>query len=86
MPLTKHTPKAMSPINGKPFLLYLLELLESRGIDDIILCTGYLGEQVKDFFGTGEDLGIRIRYSEEGETLLGTGGALKKARSLTFMI
>ena len=81
-PLTEQIPKVMVPVNGKPFLLHLLELLKSQGINDIVLCTGYLGEQVRDIFGDGENLGVRIRYSEEKGGLLGTGGALKQAQNL----
>ena len=80
--LTKETPKVMVPINGKPFLLYLLQLLKSREIKDIILSIGYLGQQVRDFFGDGKSLGVSLRYSEEKEKLLGTGGALKQAQDL----
>ena len=61
-PVTEQIPKVMVPVNGKPFLLHLLELLRNQGIDDVVLCIGYLGEQVRDFFGNGESLGIRIRY------------------------
>jgi NDP-sugar pyrophosphorylase family protein len=78
-PLTEQIPKTMTPVNGKPFLLHLLELLIYHGINDIVLCTGYLSEQILKFFGSGENLGLRIRYSEEKEKLLGTGGALKQA-------
>lgn len=81
-PLTEQIPKVMVPVSGKPFLLHLLEFLRSQGIDDVVLCIGYLGERVKVFFGEGESLGLRIRYSEEKETLLGTGGALKQAQDL----
>ncbi len=81
-PLTERIPKVMASINGKPFLLYLLELLRSRGVNDIVLLIGYLGEQVRGFFGNGAKIGLRIRYSEERERLLGTGGALKQAQSL----
>ena len=81
-PLTEEMPKVMVPVNGKPFLLYLLQLLKGQGISDIVLCIGYLGQQVGDFFGDGESLGINIGYSEEKERLLGTGGALKQAQSL----
>lgn len=80
-PLTQHMPKVMVPINGAPFLLHLLKLLKSQGVKNIILCTGYLGKQVKDFLGDGKNLGLTIRYSEEKEKLLGTGGALKQAQS-----
>lgn len=81
-PLTEQIPKVMVPVSGKPFLQHLIELLKSQGIGDIVLCTGYLGKQIRDLFGSGESLGIGIRYSEEKEELLGTAGALKQARSL----
>ena len=81
-PLTKQVPKVMAAVNGQPFLGHLLELLKNQGINDIILCVGYLGEQVRLFFGDGQGLGLDIRYSEERERLLGTGGALKQARNL----
>jgi len=81
-PLTKQTPKVMVFVNDRPFLQHLLELLKRQGIDDVILCIGYLREQIKDFLQNGERLEIRIRYSEENERLLGTGGALKQAQNL----
>lgn len=81
-PLTEQVPKVMVPVNGKPFLLHLLELLKSQEINDIILCIGYMGEQVRLFFGDGKRRGHKIRYSEERERLLGTGGALKQAQNL----
>lgn len=82
MPLTEEIPKVMISVDGKPFLLRLLQLLKGQGISDIVLCIGYRGQQVKDFFGNGEILGVNIRYSEERKRLLGTGGALKQAQSL----
>lgn len=81
-PVTQQVPKVMVPVNGKPFLLHLLELLKSQGINDFILCIGYKGEQIKDFFGNGNRFKLRICYSEEKEELLGTGGALKQAQGL----
>lgn len=81
-PVTQQVPKVMVPVNGKPFLLHLLELLKSQGINDVILCIGYKGEQIKNFFGNGNRFGLRICYSEEKGELLGTGGALKQAQSL----
>ena len=81
-PLTEEIPKVMVSINGKPFLLYLLQLLKGQGVNDVVLCTGYLGQQVRNFFGNGKSLGVSLRYSEEKEKLLGTGGALKQTQSL----
>ena len=82
VPLTDRFPKVMVPVAGKPFLLHLLKLLQRQGISDVVLCIGYLGQYVRDILGEGEGLGIRIRYSEEREQLLGTGGALKQAQAL----
>jgi NDP-sugar pyrophosphorylase family protein len=80
--VTQQIPKVMVPVNGKPFLLHLLELLTSQGINDVVICIGYKGEQIKNFFGNGTRFGLRIYYSEEKEELLGTGGALKQAQGL----
>lgn len=62
-PLTDTMPKPMVPVNGVPFLSYLLEQLKDNGIKEVILMTGYLGEQLSDYFGDGASFGIRIRYS-----------------------
>ena len=78
-PLTNRVPKAMAPVNGRPFLEYELELLASHGVDDIVLCVGYKGEVIRSHFGDGSKFGVRIRYSSEGERLLGPIGALKMA-------
>jgi NDP-sugar pyrophosphorylase family protein len=79
--LTKNLPKSMVKVVGKPFLEYQLELLSVAGIKDIVLCIGYLGEQIIRHFGNGEKYGVNIKYSVE-DKLIGTGGALKKAEAL----
>ena len=81
-PLTEEVPKALVPVNGKPFLLHQIELLKGHDIRDIVLCVGHLGDQIKACFGEGGRLGVRIRYSEERGTLLGTAGAIKNAEPL----
>jgi len=80
--LTRDTPKVMIPFAGRPFLYYVLRLLERQGIKDTVICTGYLGEQIEDFFGNGRKMGLSIKYSQEKEKLLGTGGALKQAQHI----
>ena len=80
--LTERLPKAMVLVNGRPFLIYLLELLREQGVDDIVMCIGYRGEQIMDFVGDGQSLGLKVRYSREEGELLGTGGALKQAQPL----
>jgi NDP-sugar pyrophosphorylase family protein len=81
-PLTNNLPKCMVRVAGQPFLFYLLRLLKARGTDDIIICTGFLGEQVEEYFRDGNRIGRKLRYSREGNPLLGTGGALKRALPL----
>jgi len=50
-PLTEEIPKSMIQIQGKPFLEHQLNLLRQGGISDIVLCVGYLGEKIKEYFG-----------------------------------
>lgn len=81
-PLTEERPKAMIMIEDRPFLEYQIELLRKNGIKEIVLCVGYLADQVKDYFGDGTGFGVDIRYSEEQGQLLGMAGALKNAEPL----
>ena len=81
-PLTERLPKCMVPVNGRPFLEYQLELLSRRGVRDIVLCVGHLGEAVLEHFGAGHRFGVHIAYSWERDGLLGTAGALKNAEPL----
>ena len=80
--ITNKIPKSMIKINNKPFLEYQIELLQRNGISEIILCVGYLGEQIEEYFGNGKKLGINIKYSYENEQLLGTGGAIRNTLDL----
>ncbi len=87
-PLTYEVPKPMVPICGRPYLEYQLELLRERGFADVLLLTGYLGEQIERHFGDGTAMKLRIRYSRE-ETPVGTGGALRQAKGMlgeTFLL
>jgi len=81
-PLTETIPKSMLLINNKPFLQYQLELLKNNGITDIVLCVGYLHDQIEDYFKDGKIIGVNIKYSVERNDLLGTAGALKNAEDL----
>jgi histidinol-phosphate phosphatase family protein len=70
-------PKVLADIHGRPFLAYLLDQLAGAGCRCVVLCTGYLGEQVSRVFGRSYGP-LEIRYSQEQEPR-GTGGALKLA-------
>jgi D-glycero-alpha-D-manno-heptose 1-phosphate guanylyltransferase len=73
-------PKPMAPIAGRPFLAYLLALLERNGITDVVIAAGYLGEQIVQEFGPRHGT-LRLRYAVEREPL-GTGGALRNALAM----
>ncbi len=81
-PITERVPKALIEVAGQPFLWHQLALLRKHGIRHVVLCVGYLGEKIRDLFGDGADLGIRIDYSFDGPTLLGTAGAIRQALEL----
>lgn len=73
-PLTLTVPKPMVPVAEKPFLYYLLKMLKEEGVTRVIFSVGYLGEQIKDYFGESW-LDLEISYVQEKEPL-GTGGAI----------
>lgn len=81
-PLTVSLPKSMVQTAGKPFIAHQLALASEKGIKKAVLCTGYLGEQISYFVKDGSEWGLEVSYSSDGDKLLGTGGALKKALPL----
>lgn len=74
-PLTKKQPKPMIKIEGKPVLTYLLELLKKYKIREVVITLNYLPESITEYYKTGSDFGIKIRYIIE-EKPFGTAGAL----------
>jgi len=79
--LTSNRPKSLIEISGKPFLEYQLDFLRKGGITKVVLCLGHMGEQIARHFGEGRRCGVSISYSFE-DSLLGTAGALRRARRL----
>jgi len=85
--LTKSRPKSMVMVGDKPFLELQIRILQASGVRNILICLGHLSQQIRDFFGDGQRLDVKISYSIEDKPL-GTAGALKNAESLlsdTFM-
>ena len=78
-PITHDVPKALVSVADEPFIAHQLRLLKDKGIRKVVILAGYLGEQIKDFVKDGSAFGIEAAYSFDGEKLLGTGGAVKKA-------
>jgi NDP-sugar pyrophosphorylase family protein len=78
-PSTLTLPKSMLEVAGEPFVAHQLRLLKREGVGRVVLCLGYLGSQVVDFVGDGSRFGLEVTASFDGDVLLGTGGALKRA-------
>lgn len=78
-PITEKIPKLLVDVAGEPFFSHQIELLKKNGLTKIVLCVGYLGEQIVAQYGDGAKWGVQIDYSFDGEKLLGTGGALIRA-------
>jgi mannose-1-phosphate guanylyltransferase len=76
-PITYTIPKLLFPILGKPMIYWTLDLLKSRGVDDVVLAVNYLAGALQARVGK-EYRGMRIRYSLEDQPL-GTAGPIKLA-------
>jgi NDP-sugar pyrophosphorylase family protein len=72
----------MLEVDGEPFIGQQLRLFKRQGLSRAVLCLGHLGEAVRDYVGDGSAFGMSVSYSFDGETLLGTAGALKNATPL----
>jgi N-acetyl-alpha-D-muramate 1-phosphate uridylyltransferase len=81
-PITERIPKALVDVAGEPFIVRQLRYLKQEGVEEVVLCIGHLGAQVEALIGDGSGHGLKVRYSWDGPTQLGTGGALRKALPL----
>ena len=76
--ITEHTPKVLVEVDGQPFYLIKLNCLNGRS-DPPCLLRGSSGAEVQESLGDGSRWSIQIDYSFDGEKLMGTGGAVRKA-------
>jgi D-glycero-alpha-D-manno-heptose 1-phosphate guanylyltransferase len=79
--IVNDVPKPMAPVNGAPFLSFLMKRLANAGIKHFVLSTGYLHEKIESFY---KDMfeNVKISYARETEPL-GTGGAIMFALEKT---
>jgi mannose-1-phosphate guanylyltransferase len=81
-PLTDTTPKCLLPINGVPLLQIWLEHLEHSGIDEVLINTHWLHEQVQDFVEQWSARHSKIKTILFHEpALLGSAGTLLAHRN-----
>jgi MurNAc alpha-1-phosphate uridylyltransferase len=81
-PLTDRTPKPLLEAGGRPLIQYHIEALRDAGFRELVINHAHLGAQLVERLGNGEQLGVRISYSEEPEGALETGGGIKRALAL----
>ena len=64
--VTEDRPKVLAPVCGRDFISYLLDQIIASGLRQVILSTGYKGDQVKETIGD-KYKGLSIQYSQETE-------------------
>lgn len=78
-PITETIPKPLVPVWGRPILEHILRGLSQSGVREIAIVTGYLGDQIKEYFKDGSALGLSLSYYEQSEKP-GTAGAVLAAQ------
>ena len=81
-PITETIPKALVDVAGTPFIVRQLDYLRRQGTSRVVLCVGFLGDQIEAVVGDGSAMGLAVCYSQDWPKLKGTGGALKQALPL----
>ena len=59
-PLTLTRPKHLIPVGGKPLLEHLLISLKTAGIDEALIVVHYMADKIKEHFGNGAHLGMKL--------------------------
>ena len=81
-PLTDTIPKALVPVGGRPLIEIVIDRLKTAGFDDIVINVHHFADMIEEYVRSRHDFGIRIRFSDERDTLLDTGGGILHAKSL----
>ena len=87
-PLTSNQPKPMISLANRPLMEHIVRLLKRHGFTDIVVTLQFLASVVRNYFGTGEDLGVEMSYATE-ESPLGTAGSVRNASEVldeTFVV
>ena len=80
--LTGGLPKPLVDVQGQPFLAHQLQLLRRHGVKRVVLSIGHRAELIETAIGDGAAFGLQVDYVRDGDTPLGTGGAVRRAAPL----
>jgi MurNAc alpha-1-phosphate uridylyltransferase len=78
-PLTDSCPKPLLTVRGQPLIVYHLEKLARLGIPEVVINLSWHGAAIRAALGDGARWNLRLRYSDEGDTALETGGGIFRA-------
>jgi glucose-1-phosphate cytidylyltransferase len=65
-PLTKELPKPLINIGGKPILWHIMKIYASQGVNNFILCLGYKGDKIKEYFQNNNNEEWNIQFVDTG--------------------
>ncbi len=74
-PLTITRPKHLIPVGGKPLLEHILLAIKSAGLNEAVIVVHYMAERIKENFGDGSKLGLKLEYVFQPE-IRGTADAI----------
>ncbi len=80
--LVRDSPKPLLPVAGQPFLFHQLRLLRRHGARRVVLCVGYLGDQIEDAVGDGRAFGLEVSCVADPPGIAGTATAIRHASTL----
>jgi NDP-sugar pyrophosphorylase family protein len=78
-PITETIPKALVEVAGRPFAEHQLDQLRRQHVSRVVWLVGYRADQIERALGDGRRWGMTFEYRHDGPTLLGTGGAIRRA-------
>jgi len=78
-PMTASQPKPMLPVVNRPLMEHVLRLVKKHGFTETVVTVQFLASLVRNYFGDGEDVGLRLQYATEEEPL-GTAGSVRNAQ------
>ena len=78
-PISNQIPKCLVEVKGETLLERHIRKLKEINVSEIIINLHHKPDSIKEFLNLKKNFGIDIIFSEE-ETLMGTGGALVKAK------